>query len=111
MSAVQYKGLYFKPLSFPCDCFFFHSKYKGAQLLLTINFTNFALTMCEDCTEEYWPEVMAVQLEQVQSVSGLLHGTWTKLVYLEFIGFCKQNQGLSGNQSKGFNLTQDYLAI
>lgn len=55
--------------------------------------------MCEDCTEEYWPEVMAVQLEQVQSVSDLLHGTWTKLVYLEFIGFCKQNQGLSGNQS------------
>ena len=51
---------------------------------------------------------MAVQLEQVQSVSGLLHGTWTKLVYLEFIDFCKQNQGLSGNQSKGFDLTQDY---
>ena len=41
--------------------------------------------MCEDCTEEYWPEVMAVQLEQVQSVSGLLHGTWTKLVYLELL--------------------------
>lgn len=63
----------------------------------------------------YWgilaSEVMVVQLEQVQSVSGLLHGTWTKLVYLEFIGFCKQNQGLSGNQSKGFDLTQDYLAI
>lgn len=39
------------------------------------------------------------------------YGTWTKLVYLEFIGFCKQNQGLSGNQSKGFDLTQDYLAI
>lgn len=89
-------------ISSPCPFLvvvFFHSKYKGAQLLLTINFTNFALTMCEDCTEEYWPEVMAVQLEQVQSVSGLLHGTWTKLVYLEFIGFCKQNQGLSGNQS------------
>ena len=35
--------------------FFFHSKYKGAQFIAdSINFTNFALTMYEDCNEEYW---------------------------------------------------------
>lgn len=78
---------------------FFHSKYKGAQLLLpdSINFTNFALTMCEDCTEEYWPEVMAVQLEQVQSVSMALG---PNLFILNLLAFANKTKDLVETNQK-----------